>query len=246
MSPTAHTPTSRPTAPRLALIAFLAAAIGLAIIVTDTRSVGATPNASAGWGVTEEQQFVGLINELRASKGLGTVSIDIELVTQARSWSQTMADRGSIFHSSDLSAGISANWRKLGENVGVGGTVTSLFNAFVASPTHYENLVDPSFTRIGIGVVWSGDRMFTAHRFMAIAPQPAATSRPDRVVAVPPATPAATPESIPAPQTATAAAAAGSAVDEPVAAAPRTPPPADPATVTAGLAALAGIEPTRS
>ena len=146
---------------------------------------------SDGDGRVEEQQFIDKINALRASKGLATLAVDPELTTQARIWSQTMKDAGKIYHSADLSTGVTADWQKLGENVGVGGTVDALFEAFVASPKHYENLVDPSYRFIGIGVVWDGPRMFTAHRFMAVFP-PSAPATPNVTPTTAPARPAPT------------------------------------------------------
>ena len=136
-----------------------------------------------------EADFVARINQLRTSRGLGALSVDPELTAQARQWAATMAGAGHIYHSSDLSLGITANWQKLGENVGVGGDVGSLFQAFVNSPTHYANLVDPSFTRVGVGVVLAGDRLYTTHRFMALAPTP---PPPPPAPTVPPTTAAPT------------------------------------------------------
>lgn len=149
---------------------------GTAVVVTmAVLALGALWSAPAG-AVPDpgsaETDFVARINQLRASKGLGTLSIDGELTTQSRIWAATMAGEGRIFHASDLSVGVSADWRKLGENVGVGGDVATLFQAFVDSPSHYANLVDPGFTRIGVGVVVSGDRIYTTHRFMKLAPPP--------------------------------------------------------------------------
>ena len=38
----------------------------------------------------------------------------------------------------------------------------------MASPTHYANIVDPTFTRIGIGVVYGADgRQYTVQRYLA-------------------------------------------------------------------------------
>lgn len=161
----------------------------------------------------EEQAFVDRINGLRAGLGLPQLAIDPELAAQARIWAQTMKDAGNIFHTTTLDAGISADWEKLGENVGVGGTVDSLFDAFVASPKHYENLVDPAYRFIGVGVVWDGDRMFTAHRFMALLPPaPAATAAPRRP------TPSPTPDEL----------AAAEPTPTTVAPVPTPPPPVAP------------------
>ena len=69
-----------------------------------------------------------------------------------------------------------AGWSKLGENVGVGYSVDDLMTALVNSPAHYRNIVDPSFSYIGVGVSYGDDgRMYTTHDFMAVdeAPAPA-------------------------------------------------------------------------
>lgn len=162
----------------------------------DAARFSATAARFQEWGAAEEQAFVDKINQLRASLGLATLAIDVELTTQARVWSQTMKDAGSIFHTTKLDAGISADWEKLGENVGVGGTVDALFDAFVASPKHYENLVDPSYRFIGIGVVWDGTRMFTAHRFMALMPPAPPVDASPAPVRTPDAPPDTVPEEL--------------------------------------------------
>lgn len=132
---------------------------------TDASAVSSLPDPASA-----EADFVARINQLRTSRGLAALSVDPELTDQARRWATTMAGQGRIFHAGDLSSGITANWQKLGENVGVGGDTAALFQAFVDSPTHLANLVDPAFTRVGVGVVVSGNRMFTTHRFMGLAP----------------------------------------------------------------------------
>lgn len=223
--------TSRPR-PRSRLVAL---AVVAAVATTVTAVVTGVPagtasaaSARAQWGVAEEQAFVGRINQLRASRGLPTLTVDPELQTQARIWAGVMRDRGHIFHTDDLPAGVTSDWQKLGENVGVGGSVDSLFAAFVASPTHYDNLVDPAYRFVGVGVVWDGDRMFTTHRFMSLrapAPAPVPSSPqappPDELAAVDPpavAPPPTTPEP-PAP----------------------APAPADPVRIGLVLAALAPV-----
>ncbi len=62
--------------------------------------------------------------------------------------------------------GAPADWTKAGENVGRGGTVDAVWDAFMASPSHAANVLDPAFTRIGVGVVRTPDGvLYTAHRF---------------------------------------------------------------------------------
>ena len=126
------------------------------------RGASAAPDPAAA-----EADFVGRINALRRSKGLGEVVVDGELVAFARRWAAKMAADDRISHNPNLRRDAPGDWEKLGENVGVGTTVERLHNAFVASPSHYRNLVDRDFTRIGVGVVIGRDgALFTAHEFM--------------------------------------------------------------------------------
>ena len=217
---------------RVLVVGVLVALLGLGTMVSGASVAGAQDGT---WGEAEEQEFVALINELRASKGLPTLAVDLELTLQARIWSTTMRDRGDIFHSGDLAAGVSANWSKLGENVGVGGTARALFDAFVASPTHYANLVDPDYRSIGVGVVWDGNRMFTAHRFMAVFPPKAPAPE------LPAPAPSPEPSPSPAPSEPPPAAAAPAAAPLAAAAASPVASASDPVRVAEVIEALSSL-----
>jgi hypothetical protein len=123
--------------------------------------------------VSDEASFIAKINDLRVSKGLPTLVVNDNLVAKARGWAAGMAAAGRIWHST-LSDGITADWQKLGENVGMGGSVDALNAAFVASPHHYENLVDPDFTTVGIGIAMNGGTIYVAEEFMELMPAKAA------------------------------------------------------------------------
>jgi hypothetical protein len=186
--------------------------------------VTALPTAASADTVSDEAAFVVKINELRASKGLPGLAVHPNLVDKARAWAGTMAAAGRIWHST-LSDGITADWRKLGENVGMGGSVQPLHEAFIASPKHYANLVDPEFNYVGIGVAYSGGTLFVAESFMKLATAPVAVAPPAPVPAPAPApkppAPAPVPEPAPAP--------APAPVPEPaLAAAPPAPEPPPP------------------
>ena len=114
--------------------------------------------------MSEEAQFVVRVNALRASKGLAPLAVDPQLRDIARAWSAQMAAAGGISHNPALADQVS-NWQKIGENVGVGGDVTTIENAFEASPHHYANLVDPAFTYIGIGVVDANGSIWVTQDF---------------------------------------------------------------------------------
>lgn len=145
-------------------------------IVTVTV-MGAPHGASAEEGLAndpaKEDEFVAKINDLRASQGLGQLQVHDQLTAKARDWAATMAEAGDIWHS-NLPDGITVQWRRLGENVGMGGTVDALHQAFIDSPSHYENLVDPGFRYVGIGVFLDADEtIFVSEVFMELASQPA-------------------------------------------------------------------------
>jgi hypothetical protein len=86
-----------------------------------------------------------------------------------------MADTGVLAHSA-LADGAPGEWIRLGENVGRGGDVNGIHNAFVASASHLKNLVDPGFRYVGIGVVSINGGIFVSEVFMQTESQPAVSS----------------------------------------------------------------------
>ena len=181
----------------------------IAMVAVTLTTVAAPPAGAQGYDSGAEAQFVAAINQLRTSQGLNALTVDNELTASSRTWTDHMKAQGSISHAPDLSVGVTQNWQKLGENVGVGPTVSALMDAFIASPGHLANLVDPTFSRVAVGVVWDGNVMYTTHRFMAVQaaapppPPPTAppTTQPPPVLPAAPPEPAATPTTI-APTTA--------------------------------------------
>ena len=152
-----------------------------------------------------------------------------------------MAAGNRIWHST-LSDGITADWQKLGENVGMGGSVDGLHNAFVASPHHYENLVDPAFTQVGIGIAMNGDTIFVAEEFMQLMPAKAPVVAPvtAKVTTVAPTTTTApkppAPKPVAAPKAPVAPPASTTTTTAP-------PPPASAASGSTPAAALAADTP---
>lgn len=95
------------------------------------------------------------------------MTVHPQLTVLARDFAPKMVANGKIFHNPDLSKQAPESWRKLGENVGVGGNVSGLHQAFVDSPGHLRNLLDPAYRYIGVGVVHANGRMWVVHDFMA-------------------------------------------------------------------------------
>jgi hypothetical protein len=202
-----------------------------AVLLTAVLVLGNPAPATAADSGTEAA-FVARINAIRAQNGLGPVRMYGELQGVARDWTDQMVANGGISHNPNLGGQVSANWRKLGENVGVGHSVDSLMTAFVNSPAHYRNIVDPDFNYIGVGVSYGDDgRMYTTHDFMAL----------DDGSSEPAPAPAQDQSPAPAPKRQASAAPASASTEaapaEPEAPAP-PPPPATPIRVKTVLTAL--------
>jgi hypothetical protein len=246
------------------------AALAMVVLLfVGVAPVVATPaSASPDNPAADEARFVTLLNQTRAKGGLPPLTVDGQLTSLARDWAQHMADGGCgdgkrICHADPISAGLDAPWRKLGENVGVGPNVDAVMDAFIKSGGHYANIMDPAFTRVGVGVVWVGDAMYTTHRFMRLAgdpsvdaprQDPAPAPQPDAPAPDPaPSEPAKAPVTTKRPARETAAATNASEDTQPVAApasppttttttpAPAPPPPASPSRVAAVLASLRAV-----
>src|SRR5687767_8375455 len=99
----------------------------------------------------DDADCVKRISARQASQGVARLGTNANLTSKAREWAGRMAARDRIWHSKP-SDGVTAKWQKLGENVGMGGSVAALHEAFVKSPRHYDNLVDPVFRYVGLGV----------------------------------------------------------------------------------------------
>jgi uncharacterized protein YkwD len=130
------------------------------------------PSAAGASEADEAARFVELLDEVRADAGLPPLVVHAELADLSRGWTEAMRDAGRISHADPISAGLTAPWHKLGENVGTGPDVDDVMRAFVESPGHYANIVDPDFTHVGVAVVRDGARLYTTHRFMSLQPPP--------------------------------------------------------------------------
>jgi uncharacterized protein YkwD len=122
----------------------------LAAVAVSAGVVALTPSAALADG--NEGAFLAHLNSLRAAHGLAGLTLASDLNSIAATHSAQMAKSGTIYHNTALPNAV-ANWQTLGENVGMGPTVTALDNAFDASPEHYANEINSSYTQVGIGSV---------------------------------------------------------------------------------------------
>ena len=111
-----------------------------------------------------EAEVVRLVNMERAKYGLAPLTEDWQLSRVARYKSQDMKDNGYFSHTSPVygspfqmmkSFGIS--YRTAGENIAKGQrTPAAVVSAWMNSSGHRANILNSSFTHIGVGYVASG------------------------------------------------------------------------------------------
>lgn len=112
-----------------------------------------------------EQEVIRLVNEIRAENGLPALTYSWELSRVARYKSQDMKDNRYFSHTSPVygspfqmmrSFGIS--YRSAGENIARGyATPQAVVNGWMNSSGHRANILNASFTQIGVGYVAEGN-----------------------------------------------------------------------------------------
>ena len=158
MTSTACSRRPRRAAARLAAAALLATVTtGVLAAAAPAASADTLAPASAQMGVdwNGEASFLALINQARASVGAGPLALNGDLSNYARNHAWEMAHNQSLYHS-NISV-LLGGWSTVGENVGVGGNVGQVHNALLASPAHYANVMNGSFTSVGIGAYVDGN-----------------------------------------------------------------------------------------
>ncbi|MEJ7582567.1 MAG: CAP domain-containing protein [Acidimicrobiales bacterium] len=87
------------------------------------------------------------------------------LVTKAQAWAEKMARDNRLSHS-NLAAGVPSCWRGLAENVGYGGSIVSVEEAYMSSAPHRANILNTAWEHAAVGVARNGSRVFTVQVFM--------------------------------------------------------------------------------
>lgn len=122
----------------------------LTVAAMVTTGLGLTAGADSA----SESEFLAKINAERSANGLGGLTMEGGLQAHARKHTQDMMDANQIYHSTsaELQAAAGSGWSKLGENVGRGGSVGSLHQAFMNSSGHRANILgDYNYVGIGTG-----------------------------------------------------------------------------------------------
>jgi hypothetical protein len=107
---------------------------------------------------SEESDFVSRTNSARTSRGLAAYAVRGDLISVARRQASRMASSHTLYHNPNLGSEV-GGWQAVGENVGEGGSVSSIQSAFMGSSSHRENILSTTYSEVGIGTAHSSDGM---------------------------------------------------------------------------------------
>jgi uncharacterized protein YkwD len=128
--------------------------LGLTLALTVVFGVMA-PSARAAW--TPRRDMLGWMNSARSDRGQVVLDRGWRLRSMADQHSRQMAAAGRIFHTTSLGSKLTfVSWNVAGENVGAGGSMRALYDAFMKSDPHRDNILGHGFRRVGIGIYAHG------------------------------------------------------------------------------------------
>lgn len=154
-TPAGTTPTSSPSNPT-------APTAAPTTIPNPTQKPTSTPTPTqSGPKDTKsiEQALFTLTNQKRSENGVAALSWSEDIAAVARAHSKDMNDRNYFDHNTPdgvtpfqrLTLG-GVSYMTAGENIAAAGTAEMIIEAWMKSPGHKANILNPSFGRIGIGV----------------------------------------------------------------------------------------------
>lgn len=111
----------------------------------------------------EEQKMIDLVNMERTKEGLAPLTPDLTLSQVARIKSTDMIEKNYFSHTSptygspfDMMKQFGITYRTAGENLACNQNVESAHQSLMESPGHRQNILNPNFTHIGVGIVEGG------------------------------------------------------------------------------------------
>ncbi|MFI7211733.1 CAP domain-containing protein [Micromonospora maritima] len=136
---------------------------------SSTPSSTAARTTASGGLSAELQQVVTLVNQERAKAGCKALSVDSKLTLAAQRHSQDQADHKKMSHDGSDGSDVGDRldragyaWRAYGENVAWNQqSPAAVMDAWMNSPGHRANILNCSFTEIGVGVARSNGPYWT-------------------------------------------------------------------------------------
>lgn len=136
----------------------------LALLMSGLLILGAASGSAVGdekFG--PRRHMLALTNSDRTYHDRAALSFAEHLAAYAKSHSEAMADKGYIYHSTgnELREALEGyKWELGGENVGVGASLESLEDAFMASHPHRKNILRRVYNHAAVGIARADDRIW--------------------------------------------------------------------------------------
>ena len=112
---------------------------------------------------TDERNAVELLNQDRKKKGLKPLNIDARLTQTARAHAADMVRKDYFDHVNlegqtpfDRMTANHIAYRAAGENIATGADVAGLEKSWMNSPKHRDNILNASYTHVGVGLCADG------------------------------------------------------------------------------------------
>ena len=135
------------------------------VLVCALLLLSAWPSTSAAAALdqaTSVTRVLELTNAERAKAGLPPLALSSELNVAAQSYTQVLASSGCFDHTCGpvpamadrLGQAGYTGWTSIGENIAAGyRTPEAVVEGWMSSPGHRSNILSPTYTEVGIGVV---------------------------------------------------------------------------------------------
>ncbi len=129
---------------------------------TEEKPPAKTPSKVPGLS-TAEQRMVNLINQARQKAGLTALRANSELSRVARFKSADMIEKDYFSHQSptygspfEMMKKFGVSYRAAAENIACNSSVDAAHKALMNSPGHRANILNSTYTEVGIGIVDGG------------------------------------------------------------------------------------------
>lgn len=134
-----------------------------------SASVGepAEPCDAAG-----EKQLLGLINQERTKQGLQPLAVDPRLTQAACKHTKLLVKHMTVSHQFEGEPPLDVRFTNEnlpvdqgGENTAVGGDLLSAHKGLMNDPEHHDNILNPNYNVVGVGVIRSGAKVYVTEDF---------------------------------------------------------------------------------
>lgn len=113
-----------------------------------------------------------LINQERTKQGLEPLAVDPRLTQAARKHTELLAAHKTVSHQLEGEPPLDIRFANEnlavdqgGENTAVGKDVPSAHEGLMRDPVHHDNIVNPNYNAVGVGVIRSGGHLYVTEDF---------------------------------------------------------------------------------